>query len=336
MCLNVYFAGSEMLGPVNVGLNTTYSFVSKNIAPGEHYYTTVYAYNHLHMVSRSTSRGIVVDTEAPIAGTVYTNSNYQNRHFHGSMFSASWNGFYDKHSFVKEYLYKISPCDTNGTVGYFINNGISSKFEIPTDNFPEGVKMCLLVYAKDAAGHSSETVMAEPFVIDKTAPIALTCSNYKRALNHKLTCNCDGILEGHHTDRCTCSNQETMSLFANSLYKVTITLEYPLEVKAQLEIGADVGEVYFQRTGYKRYEYERSFFSYEEEEVHPVIHFLRQNTVDTPSSFTLVFRRCSDFEERKSGSLTSSLRVTQSGMSKLHVSFTTADMESYVSKIQVY
>ena len=101
--------GNEIYGPENVALNTNISLPDIILLEGTKYFTTVYAWNPLGMVVFAISNGVVVDFNRPIKGTVYTDSNYMDREFYSSLVKASWNGFIDRHSYIKEYMYAICP-----------------------------------------------------------------------------------------------------------------------------------------------------------------------------------------------------------------------------------
>ena len=321
------------MGPIYNGLITSVSYPFL-LTGGERYYTTVYAYNNLQMVTSSSSKGFVVDTEPPISGTVYTNVLYQNRRFHTSMFQGSWIGFHDKDSYIKEYYYRVVPYEEkiNSTLG-FGNRGIETEVELLINNLE--TELCLQVFAVDAAGFKSDIITSEPFWVDTTPPEAPTCLEWLPHKAAELCCRCSDVIKGHHLEICECSTAEYLELTPATMYNFRIQLEQPLSVSGYFEVNGIISNIYFERIGYKKYLFQKPYFVHKAASVRPLLRFQKHLLVDVGMMYNLSLDLCQSVKYIRGGNRTTAVNLKQEGTSQIHIDYTAVDTESFIREKQV-
>ena len=125
------------------------------------------------------SDGFVVDNTKPIAGVVYNTDRYHNTLWYSSShISASWRGFVDIHSYVKEYHVALAKIDFDNTlVRNYENVGFFNTHSFQKVILDHGGTYVVLVKAVDSSGLESDVVSSIPFGFDITPPSALRCDS---------------------------------------------------------------------------------------------------------------------------------------------------------------
>ena len=105
----ICLTGNDFLKMVNVVLNSTFRVNGTEFHPGTKYFFTVMATNGVGMMTSSSSDGIVIDTDTPVAGEVYNTVLFRDTQTSSSRstFEVSWLCFDDHHSYIKEYLVEV-------------------------------------------------------------------------------------------------------------------------------------------------------------------------------------------------------------------------------------
>ena len=107
--VELLIAAENYLHKTVVGLNTTWNLETTNMEPGTRYYVSVRAQNEAGLHTTAVSDGIIVDVTAPTVGVVFNTDRHVNRHSQnsGTVLSASWHGFEDRHSGVTSYYVSV-------------------------------------------------------------------------------------------------------------------------------------------------------------------------------------------------------------------------------------
>ena len=174
------FPADDIIAPIDVSTDTNRTFTGLSLVPGTKYYITVDAENSIGMRTSHSSDGFVVDNSKPIPGVVYNTDRYHNTLWYSSSgISASWSGFVDAHSYVKEYHVALAKSDITNA---YITNGFEHAEFLNTHAFKnilleQGQKYVVLVKAIDSAGLESDVVSSIPFLVDTTPPTAFRCSS---------------------------------------------------------------------------------------------------------------------------------------------------------------
>ena len=273
------------------------------------------------MVVSAISDGIRADHEPPLRGAVYSSYGYTDKMFYSDKVSASWLGFVDKHSFVKEYEYAIST-DIESPV--FVSVGLNNHIEETSDDYIHGSQYFVHVKATDAAGHVSNISTSTPFVIDKTAPVFGNCLSYTFYYYSFVSCDCHPIVESGLAEYCECSTNRTVEVVQGILYKVKVevynlTHNEPL----RLEIGSHMDWVVFDHAEHFTYEYETFFVASNSEVISPRL--LTNNYFD---SLMITIYDCDSSSDGKP-------YLRQSGYYGTRVIHPAFDNESYISHIEI-
>ena len=314
--------GNEVYGPANVALNTNISLPDIVLIEGNTYFTTVYAFNPLGMVVYTTSDGVVVDCESPIKGSVYTYSNYMDREFHSLHVKASWIGFIDRHSYIKEYMYAICPVEETPI---FASIGLHNQVEENITDFIHGKHYNIHVKSIDAAGHHSEVAISNTFTVDKTVPILQNCKEEVIAFQNMLSCDCQPIVENGLSEYCQCSTNDTLNVVTNGMYRLRVeTHGEPKGYPIRLEIGSHTDWVVFKHAKRNIYEFDTYFITSHISSLSPLL-----MTDFKVNDFMVKIYTCT--------SVTSDgeLKIYQSGNLGVRIIHTFADEESNIANIQI-
>ncbi|XP_070572874.1 uncharacterized protein [Ptychodera flava] len=141
---------------------------------GHVYYVMVKAYNNAGLSSAIASSGMLVDASSPVGGFVYdgddknTDKDHQT---HLDSLAAHWYGFYDPHSPVSGYSWKIGSCSECDDVLSEEDVGLSLEMKASNLNLEPGVRYYTTVTACNAAGLCT-TVTSDGIIPDNSPPIA--------------------------------------------------------------------------------------------------------------------------------------------------------------------
>ena len=131
--VELLIAAENYLHKTVVGLNTTWNLETTNMEPGTRYYVSVRAQNEAGLHTTAVSDGIIVDVTAPTAGVVFNTDRHVNRHSQnsGTVLSASWHGFEDRHSGVTSYYVSVYDVDnTNMSLLTDFHAGFKNKYTL--------------------------------------------------------------------------------------------------------------------------------------------------------------------------------------------------------------
>ena len=322
----VFLLGNEIFGPVNVGLRTNISIEHITLVSGTRYYTTVYAFNALDMPTFDTSDGFLFDSEPPIPGTVYTNLNYKDRSHHSFVLKASWTGFLDRHSYIKEYLFAIAKV---GDEPKFVSAVLQNYIEEDVSDLYDGEKYRVHVKAIDAAGHQSAVSVSDIIIIDRTAPKLLSCNSFVSEYQSPLNCSSVIVSEFSPVINWQCFADEPLHMTKGNFYEARLfLLDDPNHAKSRIEIGSHTDWVYFRHVTRNMYQFNTRFVA---TDVREAIPFLL--TPLFSSTYTVTLYRCESTLEVSDGILRDS--VYQSGYFSVRIIHPFYDSESDVKSIQV-
>ena len=304
---------------------TNISLPTVTLQEGFHYYTTIYAYNNLGMVTFDYSDGFVVDLEVPYAGTCYNGLGFKNQKFSsGTAVSFSWNGFTDRHSYIHNYLYAIQDINepSNKTLP-FVSSYLQNQITLPGE-FKHGHTYEFLVKAIDAAGHESMTITSPRIFIDSTPPVGFECGFVDTIEVHDVDCDCSPD-KYHFAKPCICVLSENTTVAENELYRVNVVVDTdPSEMKMSLELGDQIAWVIFERYNNSYFAFEAEFLSSVEEVVEPIIYIDHEYR----GSLMLSFEHC-EFKEIERSSETFEKQVLrQVNKNSLQVQIPIYDTES--------
>ena len=156
----------------NTALSRSPTATNLNLVSKESYCAVVRGYNEAELYTQVSSDCVLIDHDAPQAGTVndghFSDVDYQSE---DTMIAANWDGFTDgnKGSGIVEYKYKISDSSGNTTVPWtsvgnatnFTHNGLAL-----TNN----AKYFVTVKAVDAVGLNTD-VTSDGITVDTTHPV---------------------------------------------------------------------------------------------------------------------------------------------------------------------
>ena len=145
---------------------------------GAAYYVVIRAVNKAKLYKDASSIAIIPDTSPPQKGKVFDGAtplvdvDYQTDL---NSVRASWSGFVDPHTAIKEYKYAVGSC-TPGNYHVTGNRFISAipptatSFTLDKVNLVNGQKYCVKIKAKNMAGLFTTEVSSDGFTTDVTPP----------------------------------------------------------------------------------------------------------------------------------------------------------------------
>ena len=313
---------------MNVNLQTNVSFMSVTLVPGYKYFTTVYCYNPLGMVELSFSDGFVVDLEPPSAGVVFTSLSHTDSRHQASTLTASWHGFTDSQSFVREYLYTVTEDNTTTDIVEFESSVLKTSVEIPLTAAHHGKKYQVHVIAVDAAGHESEMISSNYILVDHTPAVSVKCDHYEEEYFSTFSCICTPITDGHPFSSCRCSTSDQYQYKGNSLAVIEITTSRLLKSATRLEFGEYTQWVKVERLNHDLYRYQVFYIYHEDQIILPIIHVESELPAET-------FIKISSCEQPIRDNTKNPVHIKQIGRLGLLLDFAIYDTESAVSTLQV-
>ncbi|KAJ7365973.1 hypothetical protein OS493_002714 [Desmophyllum pertusum] len=146
-----------------------------NLVSKESYCAVVRGYNEAGLYTQATSDCVLIDHDAPQAGTVndghFSDVDYQSD---DTMISANWNGFTDgnKGSGIVEYKYKVAD-ENGGTILNWTSAGNATNITLNGLPLKNNTKYFIIVNAIDAVGLSTN-VTSDGVLVDTSPPLAAT------------------------------------------------------------------------------------------------------------------------------------------------------------------
>ena len=156
----------------NTALNRSRTATNLNLVSKESYCAVVRGYNEAGLYTQVSSDCVLIDHDAPQAGTVndghFSDVDYQSE---DNMIAANWNGFTDgnKGSGIAEYKYKIS--DRNGNIIVpWTSAGNATNITHNGLTLTNSAKYFVTVKAVDAVGLNTD-VTSDGITVDTTHPV---------------------------------------------------------------------------------------------------------------------------------------------------------------------
>jgi len=137
--------------------------------------------NEVGLYTTLASDGFIVDINKPSTGVVFNSANHKDTMFQYSTseFTASWHGFQDHCSGVRNYfLALVDEDDTNNL--RFTSVGLQTTFKFIKLSLVDGHTYRAAVKAVDAAGHESDVVFSAPVAVDASAPSGYQCLHFSQ------------------------------------------------------------------------------------------------------------------------------------------------------------
>ena len=268
--------GNEIHGPVDMGQENRTVLEGLSLLPGQKYFTTVYAYNSVGMMTSMTSDGITVDLEDPLSGVVFTSTAFKDAAHHREIVHVSWHGFEDIHSFIHHYDWAIGEANDNVSTVAFKSSKLETSISLPVKelNLVEGMDYVAYVRAVDAAGHVSSVVASSVFSVDQSPPEGYLCAEPELFLaNVSLTClPCDDAQTCDDNYR-TCIFSESISLLDGQACMITVhaTVHQP-QLRARLQLSRMFDWIHLLREGHGTFTHTSMFLADGNESISPVVH----------------------------------------------------------------
>ena len=156
----------------NAALNRSPTATNLNLVSKESYCAVVRGYNEAGLYTQASSDCLLIDHDAPQAGTVndghFSDADFQSE---DTMIAANWNGFTDgnKGSGIVEYKYKILDSSMNIIVPW-TSAGSATNITHKGLTLKNGTKYFATVRAVDAVGLSTD-VTTDGITVDTTHPV---------------------------------------------------------------------------------------------------------------------------------------------------------------------
>ena len=156
----------------NTNLNRARTETNLNLVSGESYCAVVRGYNEAGLYAQVNSDCVLIDHDAPKAGTV-NDGHFQDVDFQSedTMIAANWNGFTDgnKGSGIMEYKYKVT--DNHGsTVVPWTSAGNATNITFNGLLLQNNTKYFVTVKAVDAVGLTTD-ITSDGVAVDTTHPV---------------------------------------------------------------------------------------------------------------------------------------------------------------------
>ena len=320
--------GNEIYGPEIVA-RTTSSLTNLTLIPGFCYFTTIHAYNPLGLVTSMSSDGVVVDLQPPLPGIVYSSLTFQDAAHHMEQLTASWHGFEDLHSFIKDYEWAVGKEGEDIESLQFHNVGLETTVVIPQDfmTLEDGMPYAVHVRAFDAAGHVSPIATSRSTIMDTSPPLGQKCSRFVDVPGDWsfscAPCNTSECSE----DYTVCSVVSPISVKENQFIKVILTSPHDHEsLRARLQVGKTWDWIQFEQEGSHQYSHYTNVLSQTTETIRLKLYLFKGELREVD---TLV-QVC----EHPMNSSTP-LSVQQAGSVGVHLHWAVTDPESGIASIHV-
>ena len=156
----------------NTNLNRARTATNLNLVSGESYCAVVRGYNEAGLYAQVNSDCVLIDHDAPKAGTV-NDGHFRDVDFQSedTMIAANWNGFTDgnKGSGIMEYKYKVT--DNHGsTVVPWTSAGNATNITLNGLLLQNNTKYFVTVKAVDAVGLTTD-ITSDGVAVDTTHPV---------------------------------------------------------------------------------------------------------------------------------------------------------------------
>ena len=155
-------------------LNRSPTATNLNLVSGESYCAVVRGYNEAGLYKQVNSDCVLIDQDAPLAGTVndghFSDVDYQSE---DTVIAANWNGFSDgsKGSGIVEYKYKITESTSSGSVIVpWTSAGNATNITHGGLALKNNTKYFVTVKAVDAVGLSTD-ITTDGVTVDTTHPV---------------------------------------------------------------------------------------------------------------------------------------------------------------------
>ncbi|XP_048583423.1 uncharacterized protein LOC116619209 isoform X2 [Nematostella vectensis] len=170
---SVMRAGSSLItGYSNTALARSGTISELVLTSGQRYCALVRGYNEAGLFIEATSNCVLIDQDAPRAGTVNDGTGADVSHqSNGSTISANWNGFNDgaTGSGIVGYEYKITDKDKNQIIGW-TSVGLRTYLAHSGLSLTSGAQYFVTVRARDAVGLTVEAT-SNGVVVDTSRPV---------------------------------------------------------------------------------------------------------------------------------------------------------------------
>ena len=268
--------GNEIHGPIDMRQANRTILDGLSLNPGQKYFTTVYAYNSLGMVTSLTSDGIMVDLEVPLPGVVFTSAAFIDAAHRTESIHISWHGFEDVHSFIHHYEWTIGEASDSPNTLLFKSSKLETSVALAMEELGlvEGKDYVAYVRAVDAAGHVSPAVASNVFSVDQSPPEGYICAEPVLHLsNISLAC-----LPCENTAACgdnyrTCIVNNSISLLPGQACKIMLhTTKHQPELRARLQVANMFDWIHLSREGPDTFTHTSVYVADGDEHPSPVVH----------------------------------------------------------------
>ncbi|CAC5398105.1 unnamed protein product [Mytilus coruscus] len=160
--------GTDVVPFTTAGLADFVVVTDLRLQPGQIYYATIRAFDHLDRSVETHSEGVIYDNTSPVSGTTQVERGL--RYFVKNLrISVQWFGFEDKESGILQFEIGIGSSNNTADIVPFYEAKMFA--EINGDSrLTDGHQYYAIIKATNGAGLSSFSV-STPFVIDSTAPV---------------------------------------------------------------------------------------------------------------------------------------------------------------------
>lgn len=158
--------------------------LSKPLPSGSKVIVTLKITNGVKMVSTSTSKPLLIDSTAPIPGTVIVGNTPEIKYLKkDESVQADWSGFIDHESGLSHFEWAVCyASSTRECITPFINIGLKKSIDNSGLDIKPGVSYVLVVRAHNNAGLYSEAI-SNSFTLDDSLPTAGTVYDGLRELS---------------------------------------------------------------------------------------------------------------------------------------------------------
>lgn len=149
--------------------------LSRPLPSGSKVFVTLRITNGAGMVSTTTSKPLLIDSTAPIVGTVIVGNTLETKYLKkDESVLADWSGFVDRESGLSHFEW--AACHESASdecITPFVNIGLKTTVESSALDIKPGVSYVLVVHAHNNVGLLSEA-NSNPFILDGSPPTAGT------------------------------------------------------------------------------------------------------------------------------------------------------------------
>ena len=149
--------------------------LAKPLPSGSKVFVTLKITNGVGMVSTSTTKPLLIDSTAPISGTVIVGNAADIKYLKkDESVQADWSGFIDNESGLSHFEWAVCHASSTGEcITPFVNIGLKKSIDNSALDLKPGVTYVLVVRAHNSVGLYSEST-SNSFIVDDTSPTAGT------------------------------------------------------------------------------------------------------------------------------------------------------------------